>query len=313
MKERLQYLLSDLKLFYADLKSLCDREAAREAFVTYWQEVRHDNYQKFPLILTAAVHIGALLLSLTAPYLMRSRPRIPEVYTVQLYRVQEEAPAPVRIEVKKPVKEAPPQPVAPPTPVKVKAVSLDPIKRRLLKEKEEKDDLARQERLRMRKMDEVRLDLQKQQAEKEAQNAADRAVSKIAELYRRTTQTKETDSKPPVKPVDRSEGSSSGEVSARELEAVERYKARLISHIQPNWELPELQDWDKTLEAVIVMKVKYDGTVTDTWLEKKSSNYRFNQYVRKAVENSLPLPPFPLDFQKKSEEIAVTFYPGGLM
>ncbi len=93
---------------------------------------------------------------------------------------------------------------------------------------------------------------------------------------------------------------------------MERYKARLFQQIKPNWQLPDLQNWDETLTARIVLKVNWDGSVDSTWFEKRSGDYRFDQYVKKAIDNSIPLPPLPLEFDRKSEEIAVTFTPGGL-
>jgi colicin import membrane protein len=349
MSNPLQQFFLDLKTFAEDLRDLFNGRQLRTGLAGSWQDLWRDRQLQLPLIFTVAVHLGALLLSLAGPLFLSGKVRIPEVYQVELFNAAElppepapaksapaVAPKPVPKPVPPPVKEQakpapPPISVAEPKPApiaKPKAVSLSPIKQRLLKEEAERKARDRQTRLLDLRMEEFKLDRQQKEAEEAAREAArkaedatreakeakraiaSQAVGKVADLYRTTTPATGS----PATNVEQTSGPAGGsdENSPRQLEALDRYKARIFQHIKPNWQLPDLQNWDETLSAKIVLKMKWDGSVDSTWFEKKSGDYRFDQYVKKAVENSVPLPPLPMEFDRKSEEIAVTFTPGGL-
>lgn len=318
MKKRFTQFFNDLTIFLADLKRLGNRQTAHDAFTGYWEDINRDRYRKIPLALTVAVHLGALLLAALAPFMVSSTSKIPEVYTVELYQVMEAAPPPPA--TGKTVKVSPPaaakKTVAVAKPAKPKAISLSPIREKLAQEMKDKEYRKRQEELLDQKMEEIRLGLEKAKADQEARDAASAAASKIAEMYKSTSNLEKVrrEGKPTGKKTTTTTGAAGGgEIDPRELAALQRYQARLFEHISPHWELPELQNWDDNLRAVIVMKVRRNGTVTSTYFEKRSRNLRFNQYVQKAIDNAQPLPPFPIELRQKSEEIAVTFSPGGLM
>ena len=317
MKKRFIQFSNDLTIFLADLKRLCHRQTAHDAFTGYWEDMNRNRYRKTPLILTVAVHLGALLLAALAPFMVSDTSKIPEVYTVDLYQVMEAAPPPPA--TGKTVKISPPtaakKTVAVAQPVKPKAISLSPIREKLVQEMKEKEYRKRQEELLDQKMEEIRLGLEKAKADQEARDAASAAASKIAEMYKSTSNLEKVrrEGKPTGKKMTTTGAAGGGEVDPRELAALQRYQARLFEHISPHWQLPELQNWDDNLRAVIVMKVRRDGTVTSSRFEKRSKNLRFNQYVQKTIDNAQPLPPFPIGLRQKSEEIAVTFSPGGLM
>jgi len=309
MNKQLQQFLADLAEFSADLKSICNRQTAHDALISRWEHISHDNYRKIPLILVCATHLGVLILTIAAPFLTSHSQRIPEVYTVNLYQVQEAAtqvPAAKPVSVPKPaIKKA-----VISRPVKPNAVSLSPIRQRLERERKEKDAKRLETERDRLKLEALKANLEKQQAEKEARETASKAISQL------TDHLKSTANDPGTKPEQAAAtGTSTGgtEIDPRKLEALDRYRARLFEHISPHWQLPELQNWDENLRAVIVLRVKRDGTVTSSYFEKRSGNLRFNQYVKKAIDIAQPLPPFPIDFHEKSEEIAVTFSPGGLM
>ena len=309
MKNQLQQFFVDLNEFSADLKSICNRQTAHDALLNRWEHIQQDNYQKFPLILTVATHLFVLLLTITAPFLMSRSLRIPEVYTVNLYQVTEaslQTPAAKPVTVTKTaIKKA-----VTAKPVKPNAVSLSPIRQRLEKERQEKELKKLQEEVRLRKIDQVKAELQKQLAEKEARETASQAFSQLTEHLKSSL----AGSGPQKEQSAVNSGSTTGkgEIDPRKLEALEQYRARLFNHIAPHWQLPELQSWDDNLKAVIVLRVERNGTVTNSYFEKRSRNLRFNQYVQKAIDNANPLPSFPIELHKKSEEIAVTFIPGGL-
>jgi len=65
--------------------------------------------------------------------------------------------------------------------------------------------------------------------------------------------------------------------------------------IKSNWSYPVAlvsPKKRKDLEAIVVVKVKEDGTVMKSWFKERSSNSIFNGSVLKAIERSDPLPPF---------------------
>ncbi|MFN2366351.1 MAG: cell envelope integrity protein TolA [Desulfurivibrionaceae bacterium] len=213
-----------------------------------------------------------------------------------------------------------------PPPVPREKISLSPIRQRLEEERKEKEKekekeaRKRSEEQRRNELEQLRLGYLEERAEKEmakAESVAEQAeqaaveakkaaLARIAEGYRSSDQSRRN------RPESTGTGTDKGGPNQQELEALDRYGARLRRHISPHWQLPELQEWDEDLRAVIVIQVNRDGTVTGTYFEKRSRDSRFNRYVQKAVDNAQPLPPFPIDFHKKSEEIGVTFSPGGL-
>jgi colicin import membrane protein len=309
MKSQLQQFIDDLAEFSADLKSICNRQTAHDALLDRWEHIQHDSYRKVPLLLTIATHFAVLILTITAPFLMSRSLDIPEVYSVNLYQVMEApspAPTPKTVSVSKPATKK----VVTAKPVEPDAISLSPIRQRLIKERQEKEVKRLNKELHLRNMEQVKAELQEQQAAKEAQDTASKALSRLTDHLKSTAGR--GSEKPSTQSTTTGSATGSGEIGPRELEARAQYIARLIDHIKPHWQLPELQDWDENLRAIIVLRVKRDGTVTNSYFEKRSGDLRFNQYVRKAIDNAQSMPPFPIEFHQKTEEIAVTFSPGGL-
>jgi colicin import membrane protein len=84
------------------------------------------------------------------------------------------------------------------------------------------------------------------------------------------------------------------------------YQMEVEAKIKSNWSYPIAMDKQK-LEAVAVLVVKQDGTITKTRLEKRSSSTLFDESVLKAIERSNPLPPFPESYRKSYDELEITF------
>ena len=95
-------------------------------------------------------------------------------------------------------------------------------------------------------------------------------------------------------------------------EALKKYYIAISRKIHSNWALPDTQDWDPTLEAIVVIVIKRDGTVVETFFEKKSGNIYFDQYVEKTIQAAMPLPPFPSDLKEDELEPGLKFRPSGL-
>ena len=93
---------------------------------------------------------------------------------------------------------------------------------------------------------------------------------------------------------------------------LKQYLATVYQTIHDHWVLPDLQNWDNSLEAVLVINIRKDGVITDSFFERKSANIYFNQFVLKAVKDSSPLPPFPAQLTENNFEIGLRFKPGEL-
>ena len=93
---------------------------------------------------------------------------------------------------------------------------------------------------------------------------------------------------------------------------MKQYFSAVYQKIHDNWVLPDLQNWDNSLEAILVIVIRKDGTITDSYFERKSDNIYFNQFVLKAIKDSTPLPPFPEQLDENTLEIGLRFKPGEL-
>jgi colicin import membrane protein len=103
-----------------------------------------------------------------------------------------------------------------------------------------------------------------------------------------------------------------GDMKGDELsQALALYRALLYEKIESNWVLPDrLMLEKKGLEAVVAVRTRRDGTVTDIRFEKKSGDAYFDDSVLKAIVKSRPFPPFPDIYSPKEEDIVIRFAPG---
>jgi len=88
------------------------------------------------------------------------------------------------------------------------------------------------------------------------------------------------------------------------------YKMEVTEKIKSNWSFPSAHldpKIKKNLEAVVVVKVRSNGTILESWVKKRSSSAIFDQTVIKAIERSDPLPPFPEGYRKTHDDIEFTF------
>lgn len=80
--------------------------------------------------------------------------------------------------------------------------------------------------------------------------------------------------------------------------------------IKSNWAYPVALASPKKqrdLEAIVVVKVKNDGTILKSWFKERSSNTVFDQSTMKAIERTETLPPFPPAYRQRYEEIEIRF------
>lgn len=283
-----------------------------------------DYIWKISFGLAVGLHLLTLVVAFFAPSLFPRRSFLPEVYTVDLFNVAEihqkaqpkavSRPAPQTKTAPRSVQEMPPPPLQ-----STKAISINPLKSKALKTPtkidENKMNLA---------IDRVRARIREKEAQDKAERLKQEALEKIRASYRSSVKTSATEPVtmpiPPVEDIapvgdtvpETSSGTRPMVGNAVDLEmsgVLRRYYAAIMAHIQKYWVLPTMQDWHKDLEAILVITIQRDGTVTDTFFESRSTNDFFNQFVQKTMRAATPLPAFPEDLEESSIEIGLRFHP----
>lgn len=281
---------------------------------------------KLDLALSLGLHGLIVLLALITPFFFSQRPPLPVIHTVNLFSAIEIRPSlatqpekkiivPHQPETEIVAEKQPatvvtteqPQPLPSPVvikPAKTKAVSLRPIPRKNKNDQQKIKQL--QEQLHARQ--------QAKQRQKIAQRTTQDAVVKLQQALQaeeflsdiiRDTTYKTTTTE------NFRQGSGDGVQTM--LDQVTRdYLIAVNNQIQQHWILPNLQNWQKNLRAVIVLRINRDGMVINSFFEEKSDNINFNQFVKKAIREASPLPPFPAEIIKPEMEIGLRFRPGEL-
>ena len=290
-----------------------------------------------PFNISIGLHVIVLLLAMLAPSIFDRPSRLPEIYTVNLFTAAEvtepEAPAAkapaaktpakpvireIEPEAKKPAVSI--QPSKPETAPAVETAIAKPISLQPLKEKVKVGKTREEEELEKAKLSQVVQRLKTSAAQKEAREAADEAakdaVSKLADALK-TTPAASTGSSAKAAAGTDSTTKSAGIAGPRGTGIepdfyMKQYLSAVYQKIHDHWVLPDLQNWDNSLEAVLVITIRNDGVVTDNFFERKSANIYFNQFVLKAVKDASPLPPFPDQLKESTFEIGLRFKPGEL-
>lgn len=234
-----------------------------------------------------------------------------------------------------PEKVVPVEPPPKPIPVPEKAISLEPkkVKKKITPEKPEpektkpekpKPEKAKPQKPVAKADDKILKSLERIKArvkEKQDNQALKDKLSKLRDSLHEIAAEKQTGTEPAGEPAPGVGGTDAGGVAASGIgggsssmldEALKRYYIAISRKIHSNWALPDTQDWDNTLEAIAVIVIRRDGTVVDTFFEKKSGNIYFDQYVEKTIQAALPMPPIPSDIQEDELEIGLKFRPSGL-
>lgn len=280
-----------------------------------------------PFHFSIGLHIILVVLAMLAPVLFKQQPRLPEIYTVNLFtaiEVAETAPPAakpaakpavrqIEPEIKKPavsIKPSKPEVTAPVKTAIAKPVSLKPIKMKIKVGKTKEEEAV--DKAKLSQM------VQRIKAKAEAGEAAKDAVSKLADSLQ--THTPGPTPGPGEKTTTAQTGSTTktAGVSGPKGTGIEpdfymkQYLSAVYQKIHDHWVLPDLQNWDNALEAVLIIIIRKDGFVTDSFFERKSDNIYFNQFVLKALKEASPLPPFPDQLDKSTLEIGLRFKPGEL-
>ncbi len=275
----------------------------------------------WPIGLAVIFHIVVFVLSATLPSLIHRRPLLNEAITVNLVslpRLAANRPAeahpsrPVPAKRSKPVTRAKPAKakiqVARQQPARVsvkglpaKPISLRPLSRKIkvagnTRRLEEHQRRQQKKRDRARAMAAVRRD------EKLAERDAVNARKALANMIRDTGALGNS------QPRRASAGS-------KQIQSIvfQQYLAALYDKIQRLWVLPEMRQWRHGLETVVILTIRKDGTITNTYIEKKSDDPFFDQFVMKTIQSVVSMPRFSPLMQQKSIKVGLRFRPGELV
>ncbi|MDA8166084.1 MAG: TonB family protein [Desulfobacteraceae bacterium] len=301
---------------------------------------------KLALVLAVGLHVAILVLALASPLLFK-RPPLPEIQVVSLFNAVEPGPPGPAAKGRKgpppPKAEALPKPEPPAE--KIKTIESPPIKKevepipappqpkvpakpRAISERPLPVKTAKD----LAKLKEIKHLLAEQEAQ-EAQKFADRqikaALAQLKAAYKDQSLAASTSAAaaaPSTSGPATGSGAATGSPTAAGTgagagggqgmiveEALRRYLAAVHSRIQEHWTLPDLQTWDDSLEAVYVIRIRKDGTISSSEFEKSSKDPHFDQFVEKTIREASPLPPFPPELREEELEVGLRFRPGVIL
>jgi outer membrane biosynthesis protein TonB len=281
-----------------------------------------------PFFLTVGVHVCLLLFGYFAPNLLHFQRKIPEVYTVNLFSVQDlggPPPAPAHKAAVAPQPQAPPEPVKPTPPQKTQpapeppAVAKDAISLKPIKTKE-KTDIDKVKLLRDKLLAENNEKIAKDAVEKARADADKKAKGAVDSLKQALMAGQQlaaakaaAGSATSATQAGSGTGSGTGGSGIMVDENLRRYLLAVNNQIHEHWALPDLQNWKPNVEAVVIIRVRRDGVIVESSFKKKSDNIFFNQLVEKTLKLSSPLPPFPIGINLSEMEIGLKFRPGEIL
>jgi tol-pal system protein YbgF len=97
---------------------------------------------------------------------------------------------------------------------------------------------------------------------------------------------------------------------ARRDRVVEGYQIEIARAIKRNWSFPFLLfnvEREEIPEAVVILKLRYDGRVIEVSFKERSHNELFDDSIVNAIEKSDPLPEFPSGYEKIYDEVVIRF------
>jgi len=294
------------------------------------------NEWKLPLNLAIGFHVLIVLSSIYLPGFFKAKPKFAEIYTVSIINVAEPdvapPPPPPASKVKqtkavvkktaKPVKAKKVAPIAEPVPTAnnapVKAVSLKPLKKKIVKKKVKpkvvsqpkakakpnKDNLAKKRRQEL--ADAIR--------EEELLTERARLAKKAVEMEKSLLQPRKS-STPAVTSSSSSTraSNSNATVSSSSSSQIERmYYAAITNRLLQFWALPESMQKQLNLMSTAVITINKNGEIVDILMENRSGDRVFDQFVTKTIRAANPMPAIPTAMRKQRVEIGLNFKPGGI-
>lgn len=293
---------------------------------------------KLPLNLAIGLHVLIVLSSIYLPGFFKAKPKFADIYTVSIINVAEPEvspppppPAPkeptTAAEVKKtvkPVKAKKVAPIAEPVSTSndtpIKAVSLKPLKKKIVKKiippkanqqpqtkpkvktKPKNDYLAKKRR------QELADAIREEELLAERARLAAEAVEMEKSLLRPRKATPAAVSSRPD-----STGSNSSTVSSSSSSQIERmYYAAITNRLLQFWALPESMQKQSSLMSTAVITISKNGQIANILMENRSGDRVFDQFVTRTIEAANPMPAIPAAMRKQRVEIGLNFKPGGI-
>lgn len=292
------------------------------------------NEWKLPLNLAIGLHVLIVLSSIYLPHIFKAKPKFADIYSVSIINVAESVivpPSPTpqvkqpKAVVKKAVKPVKTKKVAPiAEPVATtndapeKAVSLKPLKKKIvkknvkpqvvskpkLKPKAIKDNLAKKRRQEL--ADAIR--------EEELLTERARLANEAVEMEKNLLQPHKS-STPAVKSSTTSTrpNNSNDTVSSSSSSQIERmYYAAITNRLLQFWALPESMQKQSHLMSTAVITINRNGEIAHIQMENRSGDRVFDQFVTRTIRAANPMPAIPAAMKKQRVEIGLNFKPGGI-
>lgn len=100
------------------------------------------------------------------------------------------------------------------------------------------------------------------------------------------------------------------EVSKKFIERqLQIYAAEIDRLIKKNWSIPKAFSKDMgNFEAIIVIRLNFNGELEDARLEKPSGFHPFDESTLRAIKKAAPFPAPPLDLKEDKLEFEIRFY-----
>jgi colicin import membrane protein len=229
------------------------------------------------LILSVCIHAAALILLTLFPWFSSRKIHVP-IYPVTL--ITQAAPRPratkAEVTVKKKTVRKPPKEVKE-KPVTVKKPK--PKKKVPPKKKVAKKDVISEKRV--QKKIESRIERLRKKLEAEEKPEVKEEVAQVAP-------------KPSRAVIDM---------------RLRTYYNSIWQRIKEEWILPESLLEEVRAVPIIVIKVRRDGTILESWFEEKSGSSIYDEYAMRAIKKANPLPPFPQELEEGVLEIGIRFHP----
>jgi colicin import membrane protein len=298
------------------------------------------NEWKLPLNLAIGFHVLIVLSSIYLPDFFKAKPKFAEIYTVSIINVAEPViappPPPPAPEVKQPkavVKEAVKpikankvapiaEPVATTSNVPVKAVSLKPLKKKVVKKlvkpevvnkpmvKPKAKPKPKQDNLAQKRRQELADAIREEELLTERARLANEAVEMEKSLLqpRKSSTPAFTSSTSSTRP-----SNSNATVSGSSSSQIERmYYAAITNRLLQFWALPESMQKQSNLMSTAVITINKNGQIANIQMENRSGDRVFDQFVTRTIKAANPMPAIPAAMKKQRVEIGLNFKPGGI-
>jgi outer membrane biosynthesis protein TonB len=233
------------------------------------------------LILSVCIHAAALILLTLFPWFSSRKIHVP-IYPVTLITQAAPRPRVTKAEAtvrKKPVRKPPKKVKEKPVTVKKPKPKPKPKKKVPPKKKVAKKDVISEKRV--QKKIESRIERLRKKLEAEEKPEVKEEVAQVA-------------SKPSRAVIDM---------------RLRTYYNSIWQRIKEEWILPESLLEEVRTVPIIVIKIRRDGTILESWFEEKSGSSIYDGYAMRAIKKANPLPPFPQELEEEVLEIGIRFHP----